>query len=179
MRRAALLILALLTCLPAMAPAAGAAAPDSEAAGRPASHPVRLPVIRLHGAALDGVDRRLEVAQLEALVPGVTWKVWDPYRSRDVEFGGIRLVDLVHAVAPRAQRVRLRAVNDYVVEFARAEWETLPILLATRDDGEHMTVANKGPARIVFRQTRETELQMQVYAPKWIWQVIDVDFIRP
>ncbi|MFZ5755542.1 MAG: hypothetical protein ACOY3X_01405 [Pseudomonadota bacterium] len=169
MRSIAALILSALLLSPAI--------PAAPAAGSHAGNEVRLPSIRLHGDALTGKARPMTVEQLELLGPPTDWTILDPYKRRNARYQGIQLKDLVAALAPDAQHVRMRAVNDYVTVFERREWETLPILLATRDSGARMNVANKGPARIVYRHTAENERKMQVHAPKWIWQVIDVEFI--
>lgn len=170
-----LLAVALLLCLLPLQPLF-AATPATGAAEQP---PARLPVIFLHGNAFNDKARQVTVDALDKLAPGTSWSVTDPYRQRAVRYSGIQLRDLVAALAPGAQTVRMRAVNDYITTFERSEWEKLPILLATRDDGARMTVANKGPARIVYFQTPENAMRMQVHGPKWIWQVIDVEFIGP
>lgn len=146
------------------------------AAAQQADTTLRLPTIRLHGDALTGTARAVTVDEIDALAPVIDWAIHDPYKVRTNRYQGIALKDLVQALAPDAQSIRLRAVNDYITVFERREWETLPIMLATRDEGARMTVAGKGPARIVYQQTRDNELAMQTHAPKWIWQVVDVEF---
>lgn len=169
----AILLAALTVATPAQAdPVHGAATAKTEPANT-----IRLPAIHLHGNALAGKPRALGVDDIDALAPKTEWTIADPYRHEDARYSGVLLRDLVAAVAPQAKKVRMLAVNDYVVVFEKKEWETQPILLATRDGDARMAVANKGPARIVYRQTHENELAMQVNAPKWIWQVIDVEFI--
>lgn len=173
------LLLLALASLPAIAAGSGPAAARAVAAP-PAiaatAQPARLPRIHLHGSALTGKEQALSIDALDALAPATEWVIDDPYSGSETHYQGITLRDLVNALAPNAQRVRMRAINDYIVVFERDEWEKLPILLATRNEGTRMSVANKGPARIIYRQTRENELRMQAYAPKWIWQVIDVEF---
>lgn len=175
------IVVALLLSLLPLQPLS-AAAPAVEGNAAPAAGgetPARLPTIRLHGNALAGPERKVTVDELDNLAPGTRWTVVDPYRRQDVPYSGIQLRDLVAALAPGAQQVRMRAINDYITVFERREWEKLPILLATRDGDSRMTVANKGPARIVYLNTHDNELRMQVHAPKWIWQVVDVEFIGP
>lgn len=173
------LLLLALASLPANAAGSGpatartVAAPPAIAA---TARPARLPRIHLHGSALTGQQQTLSIDALDALAPATEWVIDDPYSGSETHYQGIALRDLVNALAPNAQRVRMRALNDYIVVFERGEWEKLPILLATRNEGARMSVANKGPARIIYRQTRENELRMQAHAPKWIWQVIDVEF---
>ncbi len=154
-------------------------AADTVAAPKQAAATERLPLIWLHGKALKQSAARVSVDQLDKMAPQTQWQILDPYRQQDVQYSGIQLRDLVAALAPGAQTVRMRAVNDYITVFTRAEWEKLPILLATRDSGQRMNVRNKGPARIVYLNTLDNQLRMQVHAPKWIWQVIDVEFISP
>lgn len=137
---------------------------------------IRLPAIRLHGNALNGQPRSLSVDELDDLTAQTEWTIRDPYRQQKATYSGVRLRDFVQALAPTAQRVRMRSVSDAIAVFERREWETLPILLATRDNHGRMSVANKGPTRIVYQLTRDNELAMQVNAPKWIWQVVDVEF---
>lgn len=175
------LILSLLFAGPAAVAASQAApaTPPGVTATGPATGQapaMRLPRIALHGDALSGQPRSLAVDELEKLAALVEWTIRDPYRNHTNRYSGIPLRDLVKKLAPGAQRVRMRAVNDYIAWFDRREWETLPIMLATRDNGARMTVANKGPARIIYLQDADNELQMQVHAPKWIWQVVDVEF---
>jgi hypothetical protein len=164
-------LVCLLTC--AGGPAFAGPASLAPAAGQTA---VRLPRLHLHGSALAGAPRDFGVDEIDRLALLVTWKILDPYKRAENRYTGILLKDLVDTLAPGATHVRMRAVNDYVAVFERADWETLPILLATRDGDARMPVAAKGPARIVFMQTHENEMAMQVHAPKWIWQVIDVEF---
>jgi len=167
------ILLGLLAC-----PGGPVVAGPAAAAPTAAAPTVRLPRLHMHGVALAGAPRDLSVDEIDRLALLVTWKIQDPYKRAENRYTGILLKDLVDTLAPGATHVRMRAINDYVAVFERAEWESLPILLATRDGDARMPVAAKGPARVVFRQTRDNEMAMQVHAPKWIWQVVDVEFQR-
>lgn len=171
--------LALAVALPWCASESAAATPATTTNATEASTAgaaLRLPKITIHGDALATQPHTLSVDELDRLAPAERWTIDDPYRQRENTYSGIPLRELVVRLAPKAEHVRMRAVNDYITVFSREEWETLPILLATRDGDARMSVANKGPARIVLKQTRQNALAMQVYAPKWIWQVVDVEF---
>ena len=56
------------------------------------------------------------------------------------------------------------------------EWELRreSKLLATRLDGEPMSVAHYGPTRIVY-PTAGYDLDPTVYDPRWIWQLSSID----
>lgn len=173
----ALLFALLACCCPALA-AQPSAQPAAAAANGIAAMPSaqRLPRLHMHGKAFASSPRDFSVEEIDRLALLVTWKIQDPYKRAENRYTGILLKDLVATLAPAATHVRMRAVNDYVAVFERSEWETLPILLATRDGDARMPVAAKGPARVVFLQTPDNEMAMQVHAPKWIWQVVDVEF---
>ena len=162
----------------ALAPAVGVAAAGTGTTVLPQAGMTaqRMPRIHVHGSALNGGERTFSVDDIDRLALLTTWKILDPYKRQECRYTGILLKDLVDALAPKATHVRMRAVNDYVKVFERCEWQSLPIMLATRDGDVRTSVANKGPARVVFLQTAETEMAMQVHAPKWIWQVVDVEF---
>ncbi len=46
--------------------------------------------------------------------------------------------------------VEVFALNGYSAEIPIAEIEAWPVLLATQVDGQHMTIENNGPTRIIF-----------------------------
>jgi hypothetical protein len=53
-------------------------------------------------------------------------------------------------VGDSASSVRITALDDYQVDIPFAEIEKWPILLATRMNGEYMSIENSGPTRIIF-----------------------------
>lgn len=103
----------------------------------------------------------------------VRYTVHDPWLDEDVEFTGVLLADLLDTVgaSPEAQMVHLVALDDYEVDVSVADARRWPILLATQANGKPMSVADKGPTRIVFPYDQYPEINPVKYEPLWIWQV--------
>ncbi|MGL4649506.1 MAG: molybdopterin-binding protein, partial [Caldilineaceae bacterium] len=60
--------------------------------------------------------------------------------------------------------------NDYSVQIPVAEVYALPVLIATRADGQRMTIEHYGPLRIVY-PFGLLPLQQAVHEPRSIWQL--------
>lgn len=141
----------------------------------PARTTQRVPEVRLAGDALRAEARRYSVAQLEGEA-ATGLEVFNPYTEQQERYQGVPLGDLVARFAPAAQRIELTAVDDYQVEFRAAEWSEHTILLATSSKGARMTVADKGPVRVVIRYGAADPATKARLKPKWIWQITQITF---
>jgi hypothetical protein len=135
-----------------------------------AERPLR---IRLLGATLPEVPKYVTVEDLEQL-PGVQASIYDPYMKRTVLYSGVLLKDLVDRYAsPRTARIRIRAIDEYKVEFSPDDWNNDHFILATRMAGKHIGIKESGPAKIVM-QTKDPQNR---YVPKWIWMINRIEFL--
>lgn len=133
--------------------------------------------IRLMGEAKSTAPGFVTVADLEKLTI-TEYSVVDPYKKKPVIYRGVLLRDIVGEYSKRGvNKVRLKAIDDYMVEFVRSEWMRWDIMLATRSDGKHMTIKESGPARIVMPFDTARDIDKVVYTPKWIWLVNRIEFI--
>ncbi len=90
-------------------------------------------------------------------------------------FTGVLLSDLLKSLgAGDATTLHALALNDYAVDIPMSDIDVLPVLLATRSDGEPMSVANYGPLRVVY-PTTGYDLDPTVYDPRWIWQLSAIE----
>ncbi len=82
----------------------------------------------------------------------VQYAVDDPWLKEEVTYTGVLLSDLLEvAGAPETvEEVRATALDNYAAPIPVSEIEAWPVLLATQSNGEHMTIANSGPTRIIF-----------------------------
>ena len=95
--------------------------------------------------------------------------------GRDVTFAGVLLSDVLASLgAGDATTLHALALNDYAVDIPMSDIDLFPVLLATRSDGEPMSVANYGPLRIVY-PTTGYDLDPTVYDPRWIWQLSSIE----
>ena len=90
--------------------------------------------------------------------------------GRTVIFQGVLLRVLLDAAqVEAAATLTLYALNDYSVQIPVSEVYALPVLIATRADGQRMTIEHYGPLRIVY-PFGLLPLQQAVHEPRSIWQ---------
>ncbi|MEM7166922.1 MAG: molybdopterin-dependent oxidoreductase [Planctomycetota bacterium] len=159
------------------ASATRATSPDSAASAASATAvplpPRPVPKILICGPALAEPAASYTVADFEAI--GETkLAVFDPYWSVTRDYSGPLLRDVVKKFAPNAKHVEMTAIDDYRATFTAQEWQTLDIMVATRDQGSAMSVAEKGPIRVVIHH--DDPAAIKPLRPKWIWQIIEIRF---
>lgn len=122
-------------------------------------------------AGSDGI-LELDMPTLEALGL-VEMRVDDQIaEGRTVVFQGVLLLRLLEAaqVDAGAQVLTMTALNDYAVEIPVSDAASYPVLIATRADGERMSVEHYGPLRIIY-PFGLLPLSRAAYEPRSIWQL--------
>jgi hypothetical protein len=138
----------------------------------------RARTIRIMGEVREGAPRSVTIADLEAM-PLTEYSAEEPYQKKRFSFTGVLLREFVKEYgAPGVEKVQLKAIDEYVVDFSRDEWMRWDIMLATRQDGKHITVKQSGPVRIVLPFDDFEEVDREVYTPRWIWLVKSIEFIK-
>ena len=117
----------------------------------------------------------LGLAQLDAM-PQVECTVNDrEAEGRDATFRGVLVADLLTEIGARPEAtLHTAALNDYAVDLPVSDIRDLPVLLATRLDGQPMSVAHYGPLRVIY-PTTGYNLDPTVYDPRRNWQLSTVD----
>lgn len=85
-------------------------------------------------------------------------------------FTGVKLSDLLDAVAATGDTLRATALNDYEVKMP-LEAARDGALLAYAMDGEAMSVRDKGPLWIVYPYDADTAYQSETIYARSIWQL--------
>lgn len=94
-----------------------------------------------------------------------------PWYDDVVTFSGVPLADVLELVAVQGEMITAIALNDYEVEIPVSDaWET-GVILATRLNGEVMTVRDKGPIFIIYPYDSDDDFQNQTYYGRSAWQV--------
>lgn len=91
-------------------------------------------------------------------------------------FEGVLLSRLVERFGGESTTIVVRAINDYEAEIDVAEVRQYDVLLAVRQNGERMTVREKGPGWIVYPRDDHDELADERHNFKWVWQVGSIAF---
>lgn len=121
-------------------------------------------------AAPGGARRTFDVDALEALGMHefTTAGPWFPGR---MPFAGPSLASVLAAVGTSGRDVRVTALNDYSAVVPASLLADGRAVLATRRRGERMSVAERGPAWVVFPYDDYPENQRPVLFPLSVWQV--------
>ena len=73
-----------------------------------------------------------------------------------------------------AQSVHIVALDDYQVDIPIAEFNKWPILLATRANGEYLTVDNYGPTKIIYPYGSHS-IDQTSHNDLWIWSLQSIE----
>ncbi len=117
-----------------------------------------------------GVD--FDMAMLESL-PQHGFTTATPWFKAPRRFSGPLLRELLATVGAGAAARMLYAValNNYKVEIPIDDASRYAVLLATRLDGEPMSVRDKGPLFIVYPFDDSSELRSERYYSRSAWQL--------
>lgn len=122
-----------------------------------------------NGAAAD-----FDFAMLDALASGET-KTSTPWYDGAKSFSGPLGSALLDAVGASGTTMVVTAINDYVTEIPVADFRSYPVLLATRIDGELMSVRDKGPIFVIYPFDASPELNNETYYGRSAWQVKSIE----
>ncbi|ALN74988.1 hypothetical protein [Aureimonas sp. AU20] len=116
----------------------------------------------------------LDLADIDAL-PQTSFRTTTPWTEGVVEFSGVLLQDCLAASGITGDKLHLVALNDYEAEADRTDMANAEALLATRQNGRVMTIADKGPVFLMFPFDRRSDLQRRSYYAQAVWQLAEVN----
>jgi hypothetical protein len=93
-----------------------------------------------------------------------------------VTFQGVLLRDLlaVAGMPEGTETLTMTALNDYRIDFPVSDVSAYPVVLATKVDGERMSVERYGPTRIVY-PADTYNLDPAIFDSRWIWQLATIN----
>ncbi len=114
------------------------------------------------------------MAMLEAL-PQHSFSTMTPWAPQPLQFSGPLLRDVLQAVGAQGQRLQARALNDYSVQIPVQDALAHDLLLATRMNGQPMSVRQRGPLFVVYPFDSKPELKSSTYIERSIWQLRSIE----
>lgn len=114
-----------------------------------------------------------DLEMLDALPQRVT-KATTPWYTGEHEFSGVIISDLLEYLGAEGENVTFTALNDYSSEIPMEEIKDLPVILATRVDGEELSVRDKGPLFVIYPFDLDSTLYNEVIFGRSVWQVASV-----
>ncbi|MGP9789683.1 hypothetical protein [Roseinatronobacter sp. NSM] len=119
---------------------------------------------------------QFDLAMLDALDQHVT-DVETPWHDGAQQFSGPRIIDLLNAVGATGSELRFVAINDYAANMPWADTESFDVILATRQNGNTMSVRDKGPLFVIYPFNQNPELRNEVYYGRSVWQVKEIQVL--
>lgn len=115
---------------------------------------------------------RFDLAMLDAM-PQKEIKTVTPWTDGLTVFTGVSLSYLLDAVgaADDAETISAVALNDYKVEIPVSDARLQGVIIASRMNGETMSVREKGPLWVIYPISDKPEIDSQETYSKMIWQL--------
>lgn len=144
------------------------------APGTPLPAPQGPVVLKVTGK-VDGGTISLDMATLEqiGLVRFTTKTEWT---DGPVEFEGVLLKDLLAVLGAdgAADQLVLKALNDYVSSMPISDAADYPVILAIKENGQYMSVRERGPLWVVYPQDAFPEVGRREFLSRWVWQLAEI-----
>ena len=121
-----------------------------------------------------GTTAIFDLEMLEAL-PGRKGTMETPWTTGKVEFSGPLLRSVLQAAGANGQNIKLVALNDYAAEVPVEDATKLDSMLATRMDGQTMSVRDKGPLFMIYPFDKDTSLFNEKYFARSVWQIKSIE----
>jgi hypothetical protein len=127
-------------------------------------------VILTMDGKIDGGPIDFTAADLEAIGSGQI-ATTTPWHDGTPVFEGVPMDLLLAHVGAEGEVADVVALNDYRTTIPLTDFTTYPVLLALKQDGEYMSVRNKGPLFIIYPFDDFEELRTELYHARSAWQV--------
>lgn len=127
-------------------------------------------ILTVDGAIGKGLSVTFTLAQLDALAQ-TDIKTKTPWHDGAHTFSGPALRLVLDAAAATGTNITAHALNDYSADLPVEDADKYGVILATRMDGELLSVRDKGPIFIIYPYDSDSVLQHDVYYTRSVWQV--------
>lgn len=155
------------------APVAGASASDLQ-------KPTGDVVLTVTGA-IDNVNADktavFDMAMLEAAA-GRSATMRTPWADGKTTFEGPFLRSILKMVGAHGKSLKITALNDYASDIPIGDATDYDTILATKLNGKHMSVRDKGPVFLVYPFDTNDELYNEKYFSRSVWQIKSIEVIE-
>ncbi|AJY47326.1 oxidoreductase [Martelella endophytica] len=111
-----------------------------------------------------------DLAMLDAL-PQASFETATIWTDGVARFSGVELSALLEAVAAEGTELLMTALNDYAIELPASEAIPGGPILATRVDGNPLSVRDKGPIWLIYPFDDNPSYKTEVTYSRSIWQL--------
>ena len=93
------------------------------------------------------------------------------------KFEGVSLKALLDRLGVTSGMLKMYAINDYVVEVPVSDAVEGGPILAYSQNGERMSVRDKGPLWLLYPYDSNPEYQTEVVYSRSIWQLVKIEVV--
>ena len=114
-----------------------------------------------------------DLQELDALEQ-TTYLTQNAFIDGQAEFTGPQISVILEGSGieiPQDGSFQIAAVNDYAVDIPYSDVVDYGIILATRMNGEEMSIREKGPLWLMYPISDFSELSDSLYSSRLVWQV--------
>ena len=127
-------------------------------------------VLTISGNVTNGEPVDFTLTELEALGTK-TITTASPWEEEAITYEGVPLAALMQAVGATGSTATITALNKYRTEVPVSDFTDHGVILASRNNGERMSISNKGPLFVIYPFDDKPELDTEVYHSRSAWQV--------
>jgi hypothetical protein len=120
---------------------------------------------------------RFDLAMLEALA-GRKGTMETPWTEGKTEFSGPLLRAILEAAGAKGSKLVVKALNDYSADVPAADATGIDTILATRMNGETMSVRDKGPLFLIYPFDIDPTLYNEKYFSRSVWQIKEIEVVE-
>lgn len=117
-----------------------------------------------------------DLAMLDALEQRTTMTE-TPWFDGPQSFSGPTLAELLEHVGAQGANLRIIALNDYAADMPVQDTQDAPVILASRHNGDVMSVRDKGPLFVIYPFSEMPQLNNEVYFSRSVWQVKAIEVL--
>jgi hypothetical protein len=124
-----------------------------------------------------GDSAEFDMEMLEGLTE-ISKTLETPWTEGTTAFSGPQLRAVLEEVGARGSKLIVKALNDYSAEVPVEDAENFDTLLATKMNGDYMSVRDKGPLFLIYPFDTNPELFNEKYFSRSVWQIREVEVVE-
>lgn len=109
---------------------------------------------------------------------GRTGTMETPWTKGKIAFSGPLLKSVLEAAGAEGKSLRVKAMNDYAAEVPMDDATKIDTILATRMDGETMSIRDKGPLFLIYPFDVGSSLYNEKYFSRSVWQIKEIEVTK-
>ncbi len=93
------------------------------------------------------------------------------FSSKAYLWHGPLMRDLLEYIGARGESIEVLALDGYSITIPIKDFYDYDVLLATKRDGKHLSVRNRGPIRLIYPIDHDQTLRDPKYTSRFVWQI--------